>query len=265
MSNTTREIDALLELLQQALAAKHDEPRRLIRLHADRPTIFVGDIHGDKDAVESVLSRFPPPDHVIVFLGDILDRGPNSREALSAIAQQMLTSPSSIHLLMGNHEARGVSAFRPADFWNSLSQVHSELLAQQLSKLPLAAWYPGGLLAAHGGLPDLKSVEAINSVKLGSDAWRALTWGDWVCDDRQFTLQGSRPTFGPSEFERRCSHLGIRTLIRSHQPTAPTFLYEDRCLTLFTTSSYGSKPRQVAQCLPGRDVHTAQDLQLITI
>ncbi|HAZ27318.1 TPA: serine/threonine protein phosphatase, partial [Candidatus Acetothermia bacterium] len=51
---------------------------RLVSLHDERTTVFVGDIHGDRDATERVLDRFPPGEHVLVFLGDYVDRGDDS-------------------------------------------------------------------------------------------------------------------------------------------------------------------------------------------
>ncbi|HID09015.1 TPA: serine/threonine protein phosphatase, partial [Candidatus Micrarchaeota archaeon] len=51
---------------------------RLIRLPAEKTIVFVGDTHGDSEASEYVISRFLRPDHVIVFLGDYVDRGPDS-------------------------------------------------------------------------------------------------------------------------------------------------------------------------------------------
>jgi len=265
MRSTTPDISTLIDQLSRVLPVDGEEPHRLVRLQTDRPIVFVGDIHGDREAVEIVFSRFPPSDNVIVFLGDILDRGPNSCGALSTIAREMLNEPSSVHLLMGNHESRGVSTFRPADFWDGLSQEHSQQLAHRLLKLPLAAWHPQGIFASHGGLPDLSSLDAIDKIELGSEAWRALTWGDWVSDDRQSTQIGSRPAFGPSAFEQRCSRLGVRALVRSHQPAAHQYLFQDRCLTLFTSCSYGGGPRQVAQWLPGGKIQTARELPLITI
>jgi len=255
----------LLKLLEQVLPS--DAPRfsRLIRLPDDRPIVFVGDIHGDRDAVETVFSRFPVPDHVIVFLGDIVDRGADSLGALRSVLGRNLEEPSSVHLLMGNHEARAVSCISPADFWDSLPQDQSEELAHHLTKLPLAAWHPAGILATHGGLPNLRTLDAIDDIELGSEAWRAITWGDWVSDRRFAGRFEGRPTFGPTAFEERSSQLGVKVHIRSHQPTAPLYLFDDRCLTLFTSIAYGGGTRRVARLAPGQRVETARDLKLIEI
>lgn len=255
----------LLRLLREALPSDALRPPRLVRLPDDRPVVFVGDIHGDRDAVETVFSRFPVPDHVIVFLGDIVDRGADSLGALTSVVGGKLEDPSSVHLLMGNHEARGVSQFSPADFWDSLPQDQSEELAHHLTKLPLAAWHPSGTLATHGGLPNLRSLDAIDDVELGSEAWRAITWGDWGSDRRFAGRFEGRPTFGPRTFQERSFQLGVKVQIRSHQPTAPLYLFDDRCLTLFTSIAYGGDTRRVALLAPGQRIETARDLQLIEI
>ena len=255
----------LLKLLEQLLPSDASRPPRLVRLPDDRPIVFVGDIHGDRDAVETVLSRFPVPDHIIVFLGDIVDRGPESMGALRLVLERKSEAPSSVCLLMGNHEARAVSRFSPADFWDRLPQDQSEELAHHLAKLPLAAWHPSGTLATHGGLPNLRSLDAIDEIELGSEAWRAVTWGDWVSDRRFAGRFEGRPTFGPTAFEERSFQLGVKIQIRSHQPTAPLYLFDERCLTLFTSIAYSGHTRRVARLAPGQRIETARDLQLIEI
>ena len=255
----------LLRVLRETLPSDALRPPRLVRLPDDRPIVFVGDIHGDRDAVETVFSRFPVSDHVIVFLGDIVDRGANSLGALTSVVGGKREEPSSVHLLMGNHEARGVSQFSPADFWDSLPQDQSEELAHHLTKLPLAAWHPSGTLATHGGLPNLRTLDAIDDIELGSEAWRAITWGDWESGRRFAGRFEGRPTFGPRTFEERSSRLGVKVQVRSHQPTAPLYMFDDRCLTLFTSNAYGGGIRRVARLMPGQRIETARDLQLIEI
>jgi Calcineurin-like phosphoesterase len=256
------DIDSLITLLGQALPSNAP---RLVQLPPDRPIIYIGDIHGDLDAVEAVFSQFPCTEYDLVFMGDVVDRGPDSRSVLTQIAQEKLKAPSSIHLLMGNHEARSVSSFRPAEFWDSLRKDESERLAHHLEKLPWAAWHPTGILATHGGIPDLPSREAIDRIELGDDSWRAITWGDWVDRDSEQTGVGKRPSFGPTAFNERTAQLGVALHIRSHQPTCPLYSFADRCLTLFTSSAYGDGRRRVALWVPGKPVNSARDLELIEI
>ena len=257
-----RDTSDLIRLLGQAFPS--DAPR-LVRLPADRPIVYVGDIHGDLNAVTTLFSLYPSTDYVLIFMGDIVDRGPNSGGSLARIAQEKLKAPSSVHLLMGNHEARSICPFKPADFWDSLRKDQSERLSHHLEKLPLAAWHPVGILATHGGLPDLASLDAINDISLGDQSWRALTWGDWVDKDSQSTTEKKRPSFGPTAFEKRSSQLEVAIHIRSHQPTCPLYCFADRCLTLVTSSAYGNGKRRIARLIPGQTIDSARDLELIEI
>lgn len=240
---------------------------RLISLPADRTAVFVGDTHGDRDAAERVLHKFPPPDHVIVFLGDYVDRGDDSLGNLTLLLEAKLAHPGRVFMLMGNHEAWAVTPFSPADFWEALSPREERAYGDTLAALPFAAHHPAGVLALHGALPDVERLADIARVRLGSADWRKITWGDWA--DVPGYAFGSgvsgRPTFGASYFAEVASRLEVRILIRSHQPSAPTFLFEDRCLTLFTSRAYGAAPRQVAVLRPGCGLRSARDLELVEV
>jgi hypothetical protein len=238
---------------------------RLVRLKAGTRTIFVGDVHGDLDAVEHVFTEASAPGTVVVFLGDVVDRGPSSREVLTRILLAKIERPQAIYLLMGNHEAWGAATFQPADFWESLSQEEASALSLILLKLPFAAWHEAGVLGLHGALPDLPTLDHLATVATPSPAWRDITWGDWSDYSASPLNQMGRPTYGPSEFIARADRLGVGVLVRSHQPHAPTYLFKDRCLTLFTSTAYGRGPRRVAILAPGKTMRTAHDLDVVEI
>jgi hypothetical protein len=238
---------------------------RLIRLKAGTRTVFVGDVHGDLDAVERVFTEASAPGTVVVFLGDVVDRGPSSREVLTRILLAKIERPQAVYLLMGNHEAWGAVTFRPADFWESLSREEVSALSLILLKLPFAAWHEAGALGLHGALPDLPTLGHLATVATPSPAWRDITWGDWSDSSASPLNQMGRPSYGPSEFIARAGRLGVRVLVRSHQPDAPTYLFEDRCLTLFTSKAYGRGSRHVAILAPGKTMCTAHDLEIVEI
>jgi len=255
-----------LEGLLQAARERFREEGRLIRLPEGKKIVFVGDTHGDREATEEALSRFLAPEHVLVFLGDYVDRGPDSEGNLRLLLEAKLAHPNRIFLLMGNHEGWAVSPFSPADFWHSLPPYRQQEYAQALAWLPLAAWHEGGLLALHGALPDVEALDEINRVPLGSENWRHIVWGDWA--DVPGYWAGDyfgRPTFGRDFFREVMDRLGLRALVRSHQPHAPTYLFEGRCLTIFTSSAYGGSERTVAVLRPDVPLRDARDLELITI
>jgi len=247
----------------ETAASLFAEQGRLIRLEPDRTVVFVGDTHGDIDATERILTQYPVPGHALVFLGDTVDRGPDSGGNLELILRTKLDHPTSIYLLMGNHEAWTVRPFAPADFWERLDSREARVIANALLHLPFAVHHPSGVLGLHGALPDVPSLDAVSSIELGSNAWRAITWGDWGQNsaDRAAEMPG-RPKFERADFDVRASRLGIRVLVRSHQPLAPMYLFEERCLTLFSSNAYGTGPRRVAILHPDRDVTSARDLEI---
>lgn len=82
---------------------------------------FIGDIHGEAGLLDRLLEsilKFEPEQ--IVFVGDYIDRGPNSREVVDRIMQ--LDVPSAC--LMGNHEMMLLNAiedpgygYSPVELW----------------------------------------------------------------------------------------------------------------------------------------------------
>ncbi|MCS7240122.1 MAG: serine/threonine protein phosphatase [Candidatus Bipolaricaulota bacterium] len=239
------------------------EPR-LVRLPADKSVVFVGDTHGDREATEEILRRYCDEAHVIVFLGDYVDRGPDSLGNLQLLMAAKVSHPERIFLLMGNHEAWAVAPFVPADFWRALSLREAKFLAETLALLPFAAFHPAGMLAVHGALPDVDELEEIERVPLGSANWRKMTWGDWVDGPGYQVDPGvwGRPAYGRDYFFEVMERLGLRVLVRAHQPDAPLFLFGGRCLTLFTSHAYGPGPRRVALLPPAARVRSGTDLAI---
>jgi serine/threonine protein phosphatase 1 len=70
----------------------------------------IGDVHGRLDLLESVLARIdtdmgrhPASNAIRIFLGDYIDRGPDSKRVLDRLVNCCVTQPTIC--LMGNHEA----------------------------------------------------------------------------------------------------------------------------------------------------------------
>ena len=71
----------------------------------------IGDIHGRRDMLEELHAliledarRSSTPHKVAVYLGDYVDRGPDSREVVDYLIEAPLPGFATVHL-MGNHEA----------------------------------------------------------------------------------------------------------------------------------------------------------------
>lgn len=69
-------------------------------------TIAIGDVHGDLEQLRALWSKLPEltSEDTLVFLGDYIDRGPNSREVVEFVRQLPHHIPARVVALMGNHE-----------------------------------------------------------------------------------------------------------------------------------------------------------------
>ncbi|HEU0030500.1 MAG TPA: metallophosphoesterase family protein [Kofleriaceae bacterium] len=69
-------------------------------------TFAIGDIHGDLTALATLFERLPAltEDDTLVFLGDYIDRGPESAGVIAFVRELTDRSPAKIVTLRGNHE-----------------------------------------------------------------------------------------------------------------------------------------------------------------
>lgn len=72
-----------------------------------RRIFAVGDIHGCSQKLKTMMSRLewsPGGGDLLVFLGDYIDRGPRSYEAVEMLIELQDKAPDEVITLMGNHE-----------------------------------------------------------------------------------------------------------------------------------------------------------------
>jgi protein phosphatase len=243
---------------------------RLIEIKKAKKIIFVGDTHGDLEASQKIIKEYLKPGNKIVFLGDYVDRGPYSKENLDFLLDTKIKYPNQIYLLQGNHEGHHILKFSPAEFWESLDKEEYEKYSSIVKKFPLAMT-TNDIIGLHGVLPDINSsrnvleqLKKINKIKLGNKEWRQITWGDFVDEPGEYLGTDpftGRPQFGRDYFLKLMERFGKRVLIRSHQPDAPLFMFNDRCLTIFTSSAY-THERTIAIADLTKEIKTAKDLEI---
>jgi serine/threonine protein phosphatase 1 len=77
-------------------------------------TFAVGDIHGCLDKLRRVMAaceaRAGSRPARYVFLGDYIDRGPDSRGVIEFLIERQRVRPGSVICLMGNHEQMAIAA-----------------------------------------------------------------------------------------------------------------------------------------------------------
>lgn len=68
------------------------------------PVCVVGDVHGRDDLLRRLLAQIDRTATRIVFVGDYVDRGPDSAAVLARLQSMCQADPQQIFCLMGNHE-----------------------------------------------------------------------------------------------------------------------------------------------------------------
>jgi len=239
---------------------------RLIEIKKAKKVVFVGDTHGDLEASQKVIKEYLKPGNKIVFLGDYVDRGPKSKENLDFLLETKKKYPNQIYLLQGNHEGHRILKFSPADFWESLNEKDYKKYSSIVEKFPLAL-LTKDIIALHGVPPDVKSLAEINKIKLGSKQWQQIAWGDFLNETGEYLGTdpfSGRPQFGQDYFLKIMERFNKKVLVRSHQPTSPLLMFDNRCLTIFTSSAY-TRERTIAIYDFKKPIKTAKNLEIIKI
>jgi len=239
---------------------------RLVEIKDAENVIFVGDTHGDLEISQKIIKDYLRPGNKIVFLGDYVDRGPNSRENLDFLLGNKKKYPNQIFLLQGNHEGHRILKFSPADFWESLDTESYEKYTSTVEKFPLAA-VTNDIVALHGALPDIENLKEIDQIKIGSEQWLQVCWGDFTEEPGRYLgidPFSGRPQFGRDYFLKLMERFNKKVLIRSHQAGAPKFMFDNRCLTIFTSSAY-ARERTIAIVNLTKAIKDAKDLEVIRI
>lgn len=120
-------------------------------------TIAIGDIHGCDVALDALLRELAPaPEDTLVQLGDVIDRGPNSRGCIDRMLE--LRSQCRLVHLLGNHEEMFLDALA-GGLWSN-------------------AWpgYGGReMLVSYGGALDAIPSAHLDFIKAGKDYFEVAT------------------------------------------------------------------------------------------
>ncbi|OGF21635.1 hypothetical protein A2316_01040 [Candidatus Falkowbacteria bacterium RIFOXYB2_FULL_38_15] len=221
----------------------------IIYLPKKGEAIIVGDVHGDPESIISILeqNRFieemeKGSNLKIIFLGDYIDRGKKSKQAIELVLDLKKRYPNNIFLLRGNHEERGMMVFgeksgdtfakemmdtfdedekKEMDFLGGKTNGGEVFLEyHNLFKIfPSVLVAGNGLIAVHGGAP---CDSGISLRKMNSDKV-ALKETRWVDPSTKFLGIGDNPrrgmggkVFGKDHFLRFMERIGATVMARSH-------------------------------------------------
>lgn len=211
----------------------------LLSLDPKGKHVFVGDTHGDLEASKIIFNEYLKPGNTLLFLGDYVDRGPQSKENIDFLLKIHEQYPLQIHLLKGNHETYNIKPFWPADFWMSLNKEETQKYSKIFQNFPLAASI-GKILTLHGALPDITNIQKINQIKTKDDNWEKIIWGDFdeTLPQANYIGSGGRSKVGENYFNRIMNQIDKKILIRAHQPECSEKIFNNQCLTIFTSCAY---------------------------
>lgn len=186
---------------------------------------FIGDIHGDFFALHALIDalRTEEPDFRLIFLGDIVDRGPHGLECLQYLLDLAIACPGQVAWIAGNHDigvcwsvdqCRFASSVAPAEFADFLNicdglSSHRALIGQAFIRLaeslPRALVTPDGLLVTHGGFPHSDLQEKVTALA-GKD--EKLAWlNEPAClQDFTWTRISRYPKKFPNRESTGCSY-----------------------------------------------------------
>lgn len=151
-------------------------------------TIAIGDIHGDLPALLVLLRRLPPlgPDDTLLFLGDYVDRGPQSKQTVDFLRQTLPSeTPARIVALKGNHEDGWLRHAREGG-WPEF------VVPQSNGCMECVRSYLGTTAAPDSGHPSAEELEALlTGTALPQDVldWMA-TLPHWFEDDHAIYIHG---------------------------------------------------------------------------
>ncbi len=189
--------------------------------------VVVGDIHGDYESLMKMLSSVDLEEALLVFLGDYIDRGEQSPQVVYEILSAKLKSPSSVLLLMGNHEGPPELPVYPHDFPLHLMDLygrtwedvyHSVMLC--FRELYVCSVFEGSLFMVHGGVPtDPVTLSSLAKASQELDLLEELLWNDPMSHKGvEPSPRGAGHLFGPDVTERFLKSMGVKVVVRSHEP-----------------------------------------------
>jgi len=262
MKASPREFLQLAEKAAQLLALESGRlgslriTGRLVEVPPVGEAVIVGDLHGDLASLTQILgeSNFmekakDEEDILLIFLGDYGDRGVHSPEVYYVVLKLKKLFPERVVLMRGNHEGPDDLLASPHDlpihlsrkFGENSSEVYLKL-RELFNYLYTAVLIHERYILLHGGAPS--QATTIDDIAYAHEKHprelhlEEILWSDpWEGIKGTYASpRGAGRLFGENVTAKLLEMLGVRALVRGHEPSEEGFKtnHSGKVLTIFS-------------------------------
>jgi len=228
--------------------------------------LVIGDIHGNLNGLQTLIEIIEQVNpRFVIFLGDIVDRGPHQLECLILILALKIQQADKYFLLKGNHESLEINKYYGfyQDFINRFKEQRKfEDILALYKVLPFCALINRSILCLHGGIPEdkdillkVKGIKTQDLTLLSKSVTKSLMQIMW--NDPKSNLNGFSDSFrgldiknfGEDVFNDFMKQNELNYLIRSHEVFSEGYqwFFNKRLLSIFSSANYrGANPASYA-------------------
>uniref|UniRef100_A0A0N4ZT26 Serine/threonine-protein phosphatase n=1 Tax=Parastrongyloides trichosuri TaxID=131310 RepID=A0A0N4ZT26_PARTI len=220
-------------------------------IELETPVKIYGDLHGQYQNFHQLLDitgRIPTIK--ALFLGDYVDRGPQSLEVICLLLALKCRYPDRCFLLRGNHETPSVN--RIYGFYNECAIKYNIGMwwdfQSVFNRLPMAALISKKIFCMHGGLsPELTNFDTIRSTirpvePPESGYLTDLIWSDPTNKGEgwYYSTRGISCAFGKGVVEAASKIMGFDLIVRAHQVVQDGYevMGGKNLITVFSAPNY---------------------------
>ena len=252
-------IEKITEILNRAKSILEEDNLLLEFNMGNIEEVYViGDIHGNLSSLlklyEIIIDKTP---NKVLFLGDIVDRGPKQIECLIFILALKILDPLKFYILRGNHETLEMN--QDYGFFYEFSQKFESIdkykeILEVYNVLPTCATINNEVLCLHGGIPEdfniLEKLKGLKAKDLDNSLLKSLGvyFFQIMWNDPKSGLSGFMDSyrgmgikfFGEDVFEEFMKKNKLKYLIRAHEsfPEGYVWFFNKRLLSIFSSANY---------------------------
>ncbi|MHA2097987.1 MAG: metallophosphoesterase [Candidatus Kariarchaeaceae archaeon] len=246
-------VNSFTEYQMISLAHYWTKSLKTQRLLVDVPNdkiLVVGDVHGDLLQVKRALQLLDENQiSIVVFDGDVVDRGVEMIECLMLILSYQLKYPGKIYYLRGNHEIASVNEVY--GFRGYMTAIYSSRTYDSYKKafqeLPYAMKVSDWAFITHGGIPKDQIFFHLMRLDLKPKEPQQGAYSELLWNDPHVSTKGFAPSyrgrycyrFGEDVFNEFMDFHNLDLFVRAHQayPLGYRWFFDDRLLTIFSSKA----------------------------